>query len=116
MAAVPINLLIEKGEDWEVTFNLRDEYGQYVNLSGYTVVAKMAKNYTSTQKYNLNPEIVIATEGLIKLQMPNAGSNLITKTQDLDAGRYVYSIFVDSSTGKTEKVIEGIITVKPSVL
>jgi hypothetical protein len=116
MAAVPINLLIEKGEDWEVTFNLRDEYGQYVNLSGYTVTAKMAKNYTTTEKYNLNAQIVVPNEGLIKLEMPNSGSSLITKTQDLDEGRYVYSIFVDSSNGKTEKVIEGIITVKPSVL
>jgi hypothetical protein len=116
MAAVPINLLIEKGEDWEVSFNLRDEYGEYLNLSGYTVVAKMSRNYTSSQKYNLNAQIVSPSEGLIKLQMPNSGSNLIMKTQDLNSGRYVYSIFIDSSSGKSEKVIEGIITVNPSVL
>lgn len=114
--AVPINLTIENGEDWEVSFNLRDDTGDFLDLAGYTVTAKMAKNYTSTIKYDLNPQIVIAAQGLIKLQMPNSGGNFITKTQDIKPGRYVYSIFIDSVSGKTEKVIEGIITVNPSVL
>lgn len=116
MSAVPINLIIENGEDWEVSFNLRDDLGNFLDLTGYTVTAKMAKNYTTTVKYDLNAQIVISAQGLIKLQMPNSGGNFITKTQDIKPGRYVYSIFIDSVTEKTEKVIEGIITVKPSVL
>lgn len=116
MSAVPINLTIENGEDWEVSFNLRNEFGDFLDLAGYTVTAKMAKNYTATIKYDLNPQIIISAEGLIKLQMPNSGGVLITKTQDIKPGRYVYTVFIESNTGKTEKVIEGIITVKPSVL
>jgi len=116
MSAVPINLIIENGEDWEVSFNLRDAFGNFLNLTGITVTAKMAKNYTSTVKYSLNPQIVTPLEGLIKLQMPNSGGVLVTKTQDIKPGRYVYTVFIENGSGKTEKVIEGIITVKPSVL
>lgn len=113
--AVPINLHIDSGSDWEVTFNLREENGEYKNLTGYSVSCKMAKNYTTNTKYSLNPQILNPLTGLIKLSMPNEGGQLITKTQDLKTGRYVYTLFVTDSFGRTEKTIEGIITVTPSV-
>lgn len=116
MAAVPVNLLIENGEDWEVSFNLRDEYGNFLPLTGYTVDSKMAKNYSSTTKYSLNAQIINPAQGLIKLSMPNSGGLLVTKTQDLKPGRYVYNVFITDTLGKTDKVVEGIITVNPSVL
>ena len=116
MAAVPINLNIDNGEDWSVSFNLRDEYGDYIDLNGHTVSALMAKNYTSSIKYSLNPEITDPSTGLITLSMPNSGGQLVTKTQDLKPGRYVYSLFVTTPNGRTDKSIEGIITVNPSVL
>lgn len=116
MASVPVNLSIDKGEDWEVFFNLRNNIGNYVNLSGYTVDAKMSRNFTSSIKYSLNAQIVDDFTGLIKLSIPNTGGQLVTKTQDLKHGRYVYNIFITDSSGSTEKVIEGTITVNPSVL
>lgn len=115
-SAAPINLFIDQGEDWDVSFNLRNENGEYLNLTGYTIDAKMSKSHTSSIKYFLNPQIVDPLFGLIKLQMPNSGSSLITKTQDLKYGRYVYNIFITSPSNITEKVIEGIITVNPSIL
>lgn len=113
--AVPINLHIDSGSDWEVTFNLREENGNYKDLTGYSVSCKMARNYTTNSKYNLNPQILDPLKGLIRLSMPNEGGQLITKTQDLKSGRYVYSLFVTDPYGRSEKTIEGIITVTPSV-
>ena len=118
MAAVPLNLVMEKGDTFEVIFNLRDPAGNLINLSNYTVEAKMAKNYSNTStKYNLNPEVVIAGEGLIKLSLPANGGALVTKTQDIPEGRYVYNIrILNPALTQIEKVVEGIITVKGSVL
>ena len=116
MAAVPIELTIDRGEDWQVSFNLRNDMGSYINLSGHTIVGKMSRNFTSVTKYSLNAQITDASTGLIKLSMPNEGGQLVTKTQDLKPGRYVYNIFVTDPSGNTEKVIDGIIIVNPSVL
>jgi hypothetical protein len=116
MAAVPIHLDIENGEDWVVEFNINDEYGNYLNLTGYSVDAKMSRNFTSSIKYSLNAQIINPSTGLIRLSMPNSGGSLITKTQDLKSGRYVYNVFITSSNNITDKAVEGIITVNPSVL
>jgi len=118
MAAVPLNLVMERGDTFEIVFNLRDPAGNLLNLSNFTVEAKMARNYTNTAtQYDLNAEVVIATEGLIRLSMPASGGQLITKTQDVPEGRYVYNIRVlNASLSQIEKVVEGVITVKGSVL
>lgn len=118
MAAVPLNLVMEKGDTFEVEFNLRDPAGNLINLLNYTIEAKMAKNYSNTAtQYDLNPTILIPSEGLISLNMPASGGQLITKTQDIPEGRYVYNIRVfNSNLTRIEKVVEGIITVKGSVI
>ena len=118
MAAIPLNLVMEKGDSFEVVFNLRDASGNFINLNQFIVEAKMAKNYTNKDtQYNLNPQVIIPDEGLIKLSVPASGGPLITKTQDIPEGRYVYNIRVLSpSLTQIEKVVEGIITVKGSVL
>jgi len=113
MSAVPINLLIEAGEDWSVSFNLRDEYGQFINLNNYLVVARMARNYSKTStKINLNPVITLSSEGEVTLSL-NAG-----QTSDLKFGRYVYDVVITAPLnqgGKKKKVIEGIVTVQEGV-
>ncbi len=116
MSAVPINLTIESGSDWAVEFNLRDENGDYIDLTGYTLSCKMARNYTTSTKYSLNPQITNTAIGLIKLSMPNTGGTFVTKTQDLKPGRYVWNLLITNGQGETDKVLEGVITVKPGVL
>ena len=37
MAAIPLNLLLEKGTDWDATFNIQNEDNTTpLNLTGYT--------------------------------------------------------------------------------
>ena len=117
--AVPINLTIEKGADFFVEFNLRDEDGNYLDLTNYTVSAKMARNfYSTTTKYGLNPQKVDNLTGLISISMNDiAVGQFDTGTSDLKVGRYVYNIFIESTgTYGKDKVIEGIIEVIPGVL
>ena len=114
--AVPINLTIEQGTDFIVEFNLRAESGNFINLFNYTVTAKMARNYTTSVKYSLNPTILNPTTGLIRLSMPDGVSSFVQTTNNLKEGRYVYSVYINGSSGTTSKVVEGIITVVPGVL
>lgn len=114
--AVPINLTIEQGTDFSVEFNLRDENGDYINLTGYTVTAKMARNYTTQTKYSLNPVIVNPVNGLIRLSMPDGTSSFVQTTNNLKPGRYVYNVYINSTSGKSDKVIDGVITVISGVL
>lgn len=118
MSAIPINLVIDQGDTFEVTFNLRNSFGNFINLTNYSVEAKMAKNYTNTStQYSLNPTITDPITGLIQLTIPANGGQLVTKTQDIPEGRYVYNIRILNPTlTQFEKVVEGIITVKGSVL
>ena len=118
MSAVPINLVIDQGDTFEVSFNLRNSFGAFINLTNYTVEAKMAKNYTNTStQYSLNPTVIDPSTGLIQLTIPAIGGQLVTKTQDIPEGRYVYNIRISKNNPPlTEKVIEGIVTVKGSVL
>jgi pterin-4a-carbinolamine dehydratase len=113
MSAVPINLLIESGEDWSVSFNLRDEYEEYINLTNFVVAAKMAKNYRKTAtKINLNPVITTSIEGEVTLTLNSA------QTSALKFGRYVYDVIITAPLnqgGKKKKVVEGIITVQEGV-
>lgn len=113
MSAVPINLLIESGEDWSVSFNLRDEYEEYINLTSFAVAAKMAKNYRKTAtKINLNPVITTSTAGEITLTLNS------TQTSALKFGRYVYDVIITAPLnqgGDKKKVVEGIITVQEGV-
>lgn len=114
--AIPVNLQIESGADWEVTFNLRQENGEFLEMTAYTVSAFMARNYTTSSKYNLNATIVDPATGLVRLSMPNSGGSLVVKTQDVKPGRYVWNLFITSPGGTTDKVIEGVVTVIPGVL
>lgn len=118
MSGIPLNLLLDKGDTFEVFFNLRDNSGNFINLTNYIVEAKMARNYSNTEtQYNLNPTVINSAEGLIRLSIPATGGPLISKTQDIPEGRYVYNVRIHNTVlNKIEKVIEGIITVRGSVI
>ena len=46
MAAIPINLICEKGTDFSATFNIQNEANTTpLNLTGYTAVAKLRRSY-----------------------------------------------------------------------
>jgi hypothetical protein len=113
MSAVPINIVIEPGEDWSASFNLRDDYGQYINLTSFAVAGKMARNYRKTAtKINLNAVITTPAEGEITLALN------YTQTSALKFGRYVYDVVVTAPLnqgGKKTRVVEGIITIQEAV-
>jgi len=110
-------ITIDQGADVTIELHLVDINGAAKNLTGYSVAAKMKKNYnsdssdTTTFTTGINSD---ATTGICTLSLTN------TQTDALKApGKYVYDVeisYVDSDANTIiERVLEGRIQVTPSV-
>ena len=109
-------LTIDKGTDVTLQLELEDTNGNAKNLTNYTVAGKVKKTYNTSDSDAtvFTAEVKApATGGVVNLSLTN------TQTDALKAGRYVYDVeisFVDSDAQTViERVLEGTITVTPSV-
>jgi hypothetical protein len=107
-------LSIDKGSDITLQLELEDLNGNAKNLTNYTVAGKVKKTYNSTDSTIFTTEIQAPqTDGIVNLSLSN------TQTDALKAGRYVYDVeisFADSDANTVvERVLEGTLTVTPSV-
>ena len=109
-------LTIDKGTDVTLQLELEDTNGNAKDLTNYTVAGKVKKTYNTSDSdaTSFTAEVKApATGGVVNLSLTN------TQTDALKAGRYVYDVeisFVDSDAQTViERVLEGTITVTPSV-
>ena len=109
-------LSIDKGTDITLQLELEDTSGNPKNLTNYTVAGKVKKTYNTSDSdaTAFTAEVKApATGGDVNLSLTN------TQTGAFKAGRYVYDVeisFVDSDAQTViERVLEGTITVTPSV-
>ena len=103
-----INILMDQGATFTTTFNLVDENNKPLDLSTYTANSEMRISYYSVNSYSFSASGYV--NGAIVLTM-NASSTAV-----IWPGRYVYDIeLTDSFNNNISRVIEGIITVTPSV-
>ena len=110
MAAIPLNLLFEKGTDFDATFNIQNEDSTTpLNLTGYTAEAKMKRSYYSSSSTDFTVTFVDRYNGVLQIGLPNA------TTSTLDPRRYVYDIVLTSPQSVKTRVIEGIVEVTPGV-
>src|SRR6056300_460128 len=112
MAAVA-NLVIEQGATFSTDVTVKDNAGDAFDLTGYSASAKMAKGYASTRtRTTITTTInVDPTTGIITLSLT------ADQTNQLDApARYVYDVEILRTSDSTiTRVIEGLITISPSV-
>ena len=109
MAAVSVvNIVIQKGTDFEETFSLAAEDGLGLNLTGFTAAAKLKKHPSSTTSYSFTTNTTVA-DSTIKISMAD------TITSTLPSGRCYYDLVITSSGGVVTKVIQGTALVQESV-
>ena len=107
--ATKANLVIDQGTTFSTTLNLTDENGDILQLGGFTANSQIRKWYTSSNSVSFVTAINIDS-GTITLSL-NANT-----TNNLVAGRYVYDVEItELSTNAVSRVVEGVITVTPSV-
>jgi hypothetical protein len=109
MSVPVVNLRLEKGTDFEATFNVTNSDGSVFALSNYSATAKVRKHPTATTSKSFSTTITSAI-GEIKVSMG------ATNTSDLSAGRNYYDVIItQANTGKVTKVFEGMLMVVDTV-
>jgi hypothetical protein len=111
--AATANLRIDQGASFSSDITVTNTDGTAFDLTGHTASAKMALGYSSTRTRTLFTTSIAndATTGVITLSLTG------DQTNNLEApARYVYDVEITKTSDSTiTRVIEGIITVSPSV-
>jgi len=102
-------IVIEQGATFNTTINVEDTAGAAINLYGYTANSMMRKSYYSTSATTITSTVTGTANGEVTLSVS------ATNTASLTPGRYVYDVIITSPTSVVTRVVEGIVTVLPSV-
>lgn len=106
--AIKANLVIDQGTDYTTSVNLTDADGNIIVLTGYTASAQIRKTYSSSNAVSFGVALE-TSNGVVRLSLTD------TQTANIIAGRYVYDVVVTSPTDITSRIVEGIVTITPSV-
>ena len=107
--AAKANIVVDQGSTFTTYLSLSDTDGNILDLTGYTAYGQIRKWYTSTSYVTLNLSIENPTQGNISLVLD------ANTTAAMSPGKYVYDIDTIDSFGTITRVIEGILTVTPTV-
>ena len=102
-------IIIEQGATFNTTINVEDTAGAAINLYGYTANSMMRKSYYSSSATTITSTVTGTANGEVTLTVS------ATNTAALTPGRYVYDVIITSPTSVVTRVVEGIVTVLPSV-
>ena len=103
------NIFIDQGATFTTTVTVTDSSGNAISLSGYAVAAQIRKTFLSSTSTAFTASISNASAGEITISLTDS------QTTSLDAGRYVYDVLITASGGTKTRVVEGQVTVNPSV-
>ena len=103
------NIFIDQGATFPTTVTVSDANGDAVNLSGYSVAAQIRKSFLSSSATAFTASISNASAGEITISLTDS------QTTSLESGRYVYDVLITASGGTKTRVVEGQVTVNPSV-
>ena len=108
---------IDQGSDLALQIELVDTDGSTKDLSGYSVAAKMKKNFNSEAANTVDFNAIVSdpsTDGVITLSLTNIQTDTLSTR-----GRYVYDVELSHIDGLgnsiIERVLEGKIKINPSV-
>lgn len=109
MAAYSANITIDKGTNYESEFTLFNTDGSLVDLTGYSISAKIKKNSTASTFVGFYATSITPTTGKVILSM---GSTI---TSQLKSGRNQFDVIITSPSGSVTKVIEGMVFVRDTI-
>lgn len=109
--AAYVELYMDQGASFRNIINITDDVtNDAINVSGYIVRSQMRRSYYSANATaNLVCTITDAANGEITMTLAAANTALIR------ANRYLFDLETEDIYGNIVRVLEGIITVNPSV-
>ena len=111
MAAATHNLVIDQGSDFTLDLVVK-ESGSIKNLTGFSARAQLrtTKDASGSAAASFTCTITNATNGAIKMELPNAVSSAIS------AGRYFYDLEIHTgSDAVVKRLIQGEVTLNQEV-
>ena len=104
--ATKANIIIDQGTTFSTEVQLTDESGNALVLDGYSANAQIRRWYSSSNSVAFG---VAINTGSVTLSMS------ANTTAALDEARYVYDLVLTDADDVITRVVEGIVTVNPSV-
>ena len=106
--ATKVNLVIDQGSDYIQDFELSRANNTLIDLTGYTGAAQIRKSYTAEIYKSFS--VGTSSNGILQITMNSSNTNALV------SGQYVWDCELSNiSTGVITRVVEGIVTVTPSV-
>ena len=102
------NIVIEKGTNFEVTFNLFNSDASASSLSGLTTTYARIRKFPSSTNYEEFSKSIMAGTGTITLSLTS------DQTNNLSEGRNYFDVVLTLG-GKKTKVIKGTMLVSESM-
>ena len=106
--AIYEELEIDQGSTFKYVINLTESNEAAYNLDNFTVTGHIRRNHMS-ETTSATFSTSVTDSGEITLLLADSDTGLLT------AGRYVYDVLIESPTNEKYRVIEGTVTVTPSV-
>ena len=104
------NLFIDQDADFTTTVTVNDSTGTPLDLTNFTALGMIRKTYQSSTATTFTSAFVSPrTTGQITISLTD------TQTAALESGRYVYDLVITDASGNKTRVVEGSVTVNPSV-
>jgi hypothetical protein len=107
--AVKANILIDQGTTFSTTIFVADENDVSIDITDNDFFASARKHYTSNTSYDFTCAVLNGPDGELQISMAN------TNTSSWPAGRYVYDVKMVDTSNVVTRIVEGLVTVKPSV-
>lgn len=106
-----VELHIDQGANFRNVINITDDITNTpINVYGYTAESQMRRSYYSANiSANITCTFSNTANGELLMTMTPANTAL------LKAGRYVFDIKVTDTSNVVTRILEGIVTVNPSV-
>tara|TARA_S200002703_G_scaffold78994_2_gene68009 strand:- start:1021 stop:1380 length:360 start_codon:yes stop_codon:yes gene_type:complete len=107
------NLYVNQGTDFSSEITLVNDDGTAKDLTSYTARSYFAKSPTSDTRHEITAEVASpATSGVVTLRLS------ASDTISIKGGSYLYDVEIIYSSGgvtTTERVLEGILELAPSI-
>lgn len=119
--AGPLDIQIDQGSDFELSFQILDNEGDPVSLSGATIRGQIRSTPQSTTVVATFTGIIVSAslgQGKVSLTNGQTASIAVDNSEE-DGGRelttYVYDVEVVFSDGKVQRILQGACFVSPEV-
>lgn len=101
------DLYIDQGSDFSISFEVLDEAGEPIDLTGKTLRSQVRKWFGSTMGYDFEATVIDSENSIIELVMINP---------TMAAGRWRYDVIaLGESVSDITRIVEGSVIVSPSI-